>query len=102
MVSGAEQIAQGERLYGQYCAACHEMEGGIGPLLKKEVLATRVSASSLFAYIRRTMPYEAGNTLPEQHYWDITAYLLARHAFTDSTTVLDAEAASGLSLALDD
>jgi hypothetical protein len=72
------------------------MEKGIGPLLKKEVIATRVTAVALFNYTRKFMPYEAGNTLAEQTYWDITAYLLNRGDFLDDKTLLDPQTAASI------
>lgn len=95
------QYASGKASYEAYCASCHEIENGIGPLLKKEVLATRVTAQSLFNYNRRNMPYEAGNTLDEQIYWDVTAYLLMRSGFMQETERLTIENAAALSLTLD-
>lgn len=94
-----QQQAQGEILYQTYCASCHEIDQGIGPRLTKEVLATRVSATALFAYNQKNMPYNAGNTLQEDEYWAITAYLLARAGFMEKRTVLDAASAEGIRLA---
>lgn len=82
------QYAQGEQLYAAYCASCHELEGGIGPVLSSNVLATRVNARYLFNYNKANMPYEAGNTLQEDQYWAITAYLVMRGGFMDSTLQL--------------
>ena len=76
-----EQVARGEVLYNQFCTHCHEMENGIGPRLTREVLATRLTAASLNRYNQRNMPYEAGNTLLPEQYWEITAYLVQRHGF---------------------
>ncbi len=95
-----EQRTHGETLYQVYCASCHEIDRGIGPKLTKEVLATRVSATALFAYTQKNMPYNAGNTLTEDEYWAITAYLLARDGFFDKDVVLDDESAEGLRLSL--
>ena len=53
---------------------------------------------ALFTYNQKNMPYNAGNTLNEEEYWAITAYLLAREGFLDEAKVLDAASAEGLSL----
>ncbi len=92
------QFTQGKGLYEAYCASCHEIDPGIGPRLTKEVLATRISATALFTYTRKNMPYEAGNTLQEDEYWAITAYLLVQHGFIENDVVLGPEAADGLML----
>ncbi|MEZ4701134.1 MAG: cytochrome c [Rhodothermales bacterium] len=90
-----EQQAQGRLAYETYCASCHEIDQGIGPRLKNEVLASRMDAGSLLQYTRRNMPYQAGNTLTPGQYLDITAYLVARGGFMDSTRVLlETDAAS--------
>ena len=44
------------------------------------------------------MPYEAGNTLQEDEYWAITAYLLVQHGFIEGNVVLSTETAQGLML----
>ena len=88
--TGPDQISSGEQLYGSYCASCHEIEGGIGPLLTRKVLATRVNAGYLYKYNKANMPYEAGNTLQEDQYWAITAYLLAREGLMEPSVRLTA------------
>ena len=95
-----DQFKQGQQLYTTYCASCHEVEGGIGPVLSKKVLATRVNAKYLYNYNKANMPYEAGNTLPEKDYWDITAYLLIREGFMDSTLQLNSFIADSITLAI--
>ncbi len=92
------QFTQGQELYEAHCASCHEIDPGIGPRLTKEVLATRISATALFTYTRKNMPYEAGNTLQEDEYWAITAYLLVQHGFIENDVVLSSETAEGLML----
>ena len=92
------QLTQGKGLYEAHCASCHEIDQGIGPRLTKQVLATRLSATALFTYNQKNMPYEAGNTLREDEYWAITAYLLNRHGFIEDDVVLNTETAEGLML----
>ena len=92
------QRIQGQGLYEAHCASCHEIDQGIGPRLTKAVLATRLSATALFSYNQKNMPYEAGNTLLEDEYWAITAYLLNRHGFLENDVVLNTETAEGLML----
>ncbi len=94
------QQKRGQTAYTTYCASCHEIEQGIGPRLKREVLATRLNAGSLLMYNRRNMPYQAGNTLPYEQYVDITAFLLVRGEFLDSSRVFTEADAAGISLAL--
>jgi mono/diheme cytochrome c family protein len=92
------QQARGQTAYTTYCASCHEIEQGIGPRLKREVLATRLNAATLLAYNRRNMPYQAGNTLLYEQYVDITAYLLVRGGFLDSSRVFTELTAADIQL----
>ena len=85
-------------MYTTYCASCHDLDNGIGPKLKPEVIATRVNAQLFFDYNKRNMPYQAGNTLIEEEYWAITAYILMREGFMDSTATLIPERAAELAL----
>jgi mono/diheme cytochrome c family protein len=93
-----EQQVRGESAYATYCASCHEIDGGIGPRLRPPVLATRMTAAALLTYNRRNMPYQAGQTLPIEMYVDITAYLLVRGGFVDSTRVFKEAEAEGIAL----
>ena len=93
-----DQFAEGEQLYATYCASCHEIEGGIGPILTSKVLSTRVTARYLYNYNKANMPYEAGNTLQSDQYWSITAYLLIREGFMDSSVQLSEVTADTMGL----
>ena len=77
--TASQQQARGEAAYIQYCQMCHEPDQeGIGPLLPPAVLASRKTAVQLYDYNRNNMPYNAGRTLTDRQYWDITAFLLWR------------------------
>ncbi len=73
-----KQQVLGETAYLAYCQPRHEQDEGIGPRLTPAILATRVTAAQLFACNRDKMPFNAGGSLTEHQYWDITAYLLER------------------------
>ena len=92
--TGARQQARGALAYATYCQACHEEEEGIGPRLTSAVLASHMTAAQLFAYHRDKMPYNAGGSLTEQQYWDITAYLLQRSGLSQGTRPLAAKSAT--------
>ena len=99
--SALEQINNGRALYSTYCASCHEIEGGIGPIITEKVLATRVNAALLFNYNKLNMPYEAGNTLTDDEYWAITAFLLNEHGFVGDSLYITPENAPSILLATD-
>ncbi|WP_372624763.1 c-type cytochrome [Falsiroseomonas sp.] len=88
---GSGTAQQGEELYVQHCAACHgdfgeglerwpALMGGRGSLRGPEVRRTVGSywqhAPAVFDYIRRAMPYPAPQSLSNDEYYAITAYVL--------------------------
>lgn len=96
--SNVNQFEMGEKLYTTYCAGCHETDNGIGPKLIAEVVATRVNGQLLYNYNKRNMPYQAGNTLKDEEYWAITAYMLIRDGFLEENTSLSEENAKDILL----
>ena len=88
-----QQQARGETAYVAFCQPCHEQDEGIGPRLTPAVLATRMTAAQLFTYNRDKMPYNAGRTLTDPQYWDITAYLLERSDLAQGDRPLSAQSA---------
>ncbi len=88
---GGGTAQQGEELYATHCAACHgdfgeglerwpALMGGRGSLRGAEVRRTVGSywqhAPAVFDYIRRAMPYQAPQSLSNDEYYAITAYVL--------------------------
>jgi cytochrome c len=96
--TAAEQQERGAALYAQQCAACHEVEGGIGPRLKPGVLAGYASAQTLYNYLRIAMPTQAPGSLPEDEYWAIIAFLLEDRGLIAGDEVLDAARAPSVAL----
>ena len=90
-------LERGNELYDVHCATCHESEVGIGPLLNPRVLASYGTARRLLDYTRRTMPYGLPNSLNEDDYWYITAYLIVDRALADGA-VLDASSSDSVRL----
>lgn len=69
------QVDWGATVYRLECARCHE-PGHVAPVLTEERLVRYHDAQQLFAYIRKAMPLDKPGALPEQDYWDVTAYVL--------------------------
>lgn len=69
------QVDWGATVYRLECARCHE-PGRVAPVLTQEHLVRYHDAQQLFAYIRKAMPLDKPGALPEQDYWDVTAYVL--------------------------
>lgn len=70
------QVTWGATVYRLQCARCHA-PGHVAPVLTAERLIRYGNAHDLYAYIEQTMPLDKPSALPEQDYWDVTAYILA-------------------------
>ena len=85
-------------LYQARCAACHELQGGIGSPLPARVLASYGTAQLLFNYVRLAMPYEAPRTLSNEEYWMTVGHLLRSRELVDEDAEVNAETAEGITL----
>ena len=84
--------------YQMRCAACHELEGGIGSPLGPRVLASYGTAHLLFNYVRLAMPYEAPRTLSNEEYWLTVGHLLRSRGLVDEDAVVNQKTAEGITL----
>ena len=84
--------------YQMRCAACHELEGGIGSPLHPRVLASYGTAQLLFNYVRLAMPYEAPRTLSNEEYWLTVGHLLRSRGLVVEDAVVNQETAAGITL----
>ncbi|MCB1569468.1 MAG: c-type cytochrome, partial [Xanthomonadales bacterium] len=81
--AGVLSVAQARRglaLYGEKCAMCHgaTLQGRDAPALAGRAFAQKFgSADRLHDYLSRSMPPFAPGRLEQQHYLDITAYILS-------------------------
>ena len=91
-----QQLERGAAVYRRECQHCHDVEGAIGVALSPGVLASYRTARRLFNYVQLAMPYQAPRTLSEQEYWDVVAYLIARHALATDTITVTPEVAEGV------
>jgi cytochrome c len=102
---GSGSVAAGAELYARKCQSCHGAEGagkpqdrltgGVGTLASEKPIKTPVSfwprATTLFDYIRRAMPINAPQSLPDSEVYAITAYLLSIDGVVTKDAVLDAK-----------
>jgi mono/diheme cytochrome c family protein len=104
---GKGSVRDGEALYQERCAACHgefgegkdrwpALIGGIGRLTdddpKKGVGNYWPYATTLFDYIRRTMPFGNAQSLTDEETYAITAYVLHLNDLLEADAVLDRDA----------
>ena len=89
---GSGTAKQGAAVYSEKCEACHgpggqkgktlALAGGVGTIGKPEVKPLRTIgsywpyATSVFAYVRRAMPFYDTQTLSNDELYQVTAYLL--------------------------
>jgi cytochrome c5 len=103
---GAGSVEDGEVLYEMQCAECHGsfgegvgrfpvLAGGEGTLRDSRPLKTIGSywpyTSTLFDYIRRTMPFAQPESLSNDETYAVTAYVLYLNDLVDDTFVLTQE-----------
>ena len=100
---GSGTAEQGKAPYEMYCTACHGVEGegtlanklvgGRGTLdtdaPEKTVGSYWPYATTVFNYIRRSMPYTAPMSLTDEEYYAITAFILNKNDIIAADTVLD-------------
>ena len=107
--AGSGSVAQGKAVYQQHCVACHgqNLEGGIGDRLiggrgslvnqdpakapVKTVESYWPYATTLFDYVKRSMPFTAPNSLTNDEVYAVSAYILSEAKIVPADTVLDAK-----------
>jgi len=100
--SAADQVAQGEKVYGDSCVTCHgptlEGKGKKNPALTgAKALAKYKTAADLHGYIKEKMPKDDPGTLSDGDAWAVTAFLVSKNGKLGDAA-LTAESAAGLSI----
>ena len=104
--SGSGSAAQGSAIYAVQCASCHgqrlegtpaglALVGGRGSLAtdnpKKTVESYWPYATSLFSYVRETMPPVAPGSLSADDTYAVVAFILSEAKVIDPQRVMDAQ-----------
>jgi len=92
------QAEAGKAVYMAHCASCHgqDLAGNAAPALKGDQFA-RVwsgvdrSLESLYYITRTTMPRDAGNSLSEEEYLNVTAFMLQANGYAPGEQALTAD-----------
>jgi mono/diheme cytochrome c family protein len=113
---GSGSVEQGKAVYEQQCAACHgpNLQGGIGDRLiggrgtlvnndpTKAPVKTIESywpyATTIFDYVKRTMPFAAPDSLTDDQVYAVTAYILSEAKIVPPDTVLDAKSLAAVKM----
>jgi len=103
--AGSGTVAQGAQVFTAKCLACHGPEGaglvndrlvgGQGTLTSAAPVKTIGSywpyATTLFDYIKRSMPFTAPDSLTSDQVYAVTAYILAQAKIVPDDAVLGAD-----------
>jgi S-disulfanyl-L-cysteine oxidoreductase SoxD len=102
---GRGTAVDGASVFAAKCAACHgvggenglhdRLVGGQGSLTTDKPVKTVGSywpyATTVFDYIRRTMPFQEPRSLADDEVYAVTAWLLWRNGVIGERTVMDAK-----------
>jgi cytochrome c len=102
---GSGSVSQGATIYSQKCQGCHgaqgagkpqeQLTGGVGTITSSKPVKTPVSywpaATTIFDYVRRSMPVNAPQSLTNDEVYAVTAYLLSIDGVVPKDAVLDAK-----------
>lgn len=107
---GSGTVAEGAVVYEASCARCHgpdAVDGPYGPLVATEgaetfpfgqdpSLTTSIGnywpyATTVFDYVRRSMPFDDPGSLSDDEVYAVTAWLLWRNELISEDAVMDAE-----------
>jgi S-disulfanyl-L-cysteine oxidoreductase SoxD len=102
---GDGTVESGASLYQAECASCHGVDGEGTPAGNRLVGREPVDgtgwnrtignywpyATTVFDYVRRTMPFEAPGSLTDEEVYALTAYLLHRNEIIPADAVMNRE-----------
>ena len=103
--AGSGTVAAGEAVYAKHCAACHgakgegkpndALVGGVGKLAGKGPANKTVGsywphATTVFDYVRRSMPWNAPQSLSNDEVYAVTAYLLHLNGIIGAGDIMNA------------
>lgn len=107
---GQGTVQEGSKVYARACAHCHGATGVEGPYnvlvgslprdsfpfaRDPEIVATIGNywpyATTVFDYIRRSMPFDDPGSLSDEQVYALTAWLLWRNGLIDEDAVMDAK-----------
>ncbi|MCF5228459.1 MULTISPECIES: c-type cytochrome [unclassified Pseudomonas] len=102
--AGQGTVMEGEKVYQTSCLGCHgaHLEGGTGPALVggagslptpkpvKTVGSYWPYATTLFDYVRRTMPFQQPQSLSNDQVYAVVGYILNKNEIVEANATVDA------------
>ena len=100
--SAADQVAAGEKVYGDSCVTCHgpagEGKGKKSPaVIGAKALGKYKTAADLEGYIKEKMPKDDPGSLSDGDAWAVTAWIVSKNGKLGDAA-LTAESAASVSL----
>ncbi len=94
---GSGTVDDGARVYGEQCGDCHGAEGVEGPYDRlvggqkptKTIGSYWPYATTVFDYVRRTMPFDAPGSLSNEDVYAVSAWLLWKNNIIPADAVMD-------------
>ena len=95
--SGRGTVDDGANVYAEKCADCHGVEGVEGPYDRlvggqkptKTIGSYWPYATTVFDYVRRTMPFDVPGSLSDDEVYAVTAWLLWKNDIIPADRVMD-------------
>jgi len=98
----SRQVAEGQRLYMENCAACHGDDGQRGAAYQTPIWGSRAqirrfeTALGLFEYNQISMPFNDPAQISDVDKLAIVAFILANHGAMPASATLEYGAAAGI------
>jgi len=98
----SRQVAEGQRLYMENCAACHGVDGQGGAAYQTPIWGPRAqirkfeTALGLFEYNQITMPFNDPAQINDVEKLAIVAFMLANHGAMPASATLEYGGAAGI------
>jgi cytochrome c len=98
----SRQVAEGQRLYMENCAACHGDDGQRGAAYQTPIWGSRAqirrfeTALGLFEYNQISMPFNDPAQISDVDKLAIVAFMLANHGAMPASATLEYGAAAGI------
>jgi len=93
-----DQVAMGQKVFGDNCASCHgdKAQGGdkAPALVGAHALDDYKNAKQAFDYSKKNMPPDRAGSLSDDDYWSVVAFLAKKNDFAISAPLTAANAES--------